>query len=88
MMSSFLARVVISLKPTVNDPQCLTIMGSLHSLGFSSVSSTRAGKFIEVSLEAQNKEEAGEAVEEMCHKLLANPIIEDFRYDIEEREPA
>lgn len=83
-MSSFLARVYVSLKPTVNDPQGLTIAGGLHSLGFSEVESVRAGKYIEVRLKAANREEAEGRIKEMCDRLLANPVIETYRFEVEE----
>ncbi len=80
----FLARAYITLKPTVNDPQGLTIRGGLHSLGFASVQGVRAGKYIEITLDAKDKSEAEAQVTEMCRKLLANPVIEDFRFELEE----
>ena len=79
----FLARVFISLKPTVNDPQGLTIQGSLHQLGFDSVTMVRAGKYIQLSVAEAEESVAAKQVEEMCEKLLANPIIEQFRYELE-----
>ena len=81
----FLARVYVTLKPTVNDPQGLTIRGGLHSLGFESVQRVRAGKYIEVTLDAGDESEADAQVTEMCRKLLANPVIEDFRFELEQR---
>jgi phosphoribosylformylglycinamidine synthase PurS subunit len=83
-MASFLAKVYVSLKPTVNDPQGLTIADGLHSLGFGEVESVRAGKYIEIRLTATSAAEAGQKVDAMCDKLLANPIIESYRYDVEE----
>ena len=80
----FLARVYVTLKPTVNDPQGLTIRGGLHSLGFESVDTVRAGKYIEIMLEGDDKAAAEAQVTEMCQKLLANPIIEDFRFELTE----
>ena len=80
----FLARAYITLKPTVNDPQGLTIRGGLHSLGFESVQGVRAGKYIEITLDAKDKGEAEAQVTEMCRQLLANPVIEDFRFELEE----
>jgi len=80
----FLVRVFITLKPTVNDPQGLTIRGALHSLGFAEVESVRAGKYLEVRLNAADRAEAERQVAEMCRKLLANPVIEDFRFELEE----
>lgn len=80
----FLARVFVTLKPTVNDPQGLTIRGGLHALGFSEVEDVRAGKYLEIRLAAPSREEAEARVAEMCRRLLANPVIEDFRFEIEE----
>jgi phosphoribosylformylglycinamidine synthase len=80
----FLARVYVTLKPTVNDPQGLTIKGALHSLGFADVESVRAGKYMEIRLKAKDRKKAEAQVREMCRKLLANPVIEDFRYEVEE----
>lgn len=84
----FLARIHVTLKPTVNDPQGLTIRGALHSLGFGDVDSVRAGKYIEVRLAATTRDAAEAQVAEMCRKLLANPVIEDFRYELEEAPAA
>jgi len=81
---TYLARVDITLKPAVNDPQGNTIRDALHSLGFGDVGSVRAGKYMEIRLEAGDKKKAEATVTEMCKKLLANPVIEDFRFEIEE----
>ena len=80
----FLAKVYITLKPTVNDPQGRTVMGGLKSLGFESVSDVRAGKYLEVKLQAADKSEAEKQVKDMCDKLLANPVIEEYRFELEE----
>ena len=82
-MAAFLARVYVSLKPTVNDPQGLTIAAGLQSLGFAGVSDVRAGKYIEVSLNAASADEAKSQVDAMCDKLLANPVIESYRFEVE-----
>ncbi|HLF71858.1 MAG TPA: phosphoribosylformylglycinamidine synthase subunit PurS [Dehalococcoidia bacterium] len=81
---NFLARVYVSLKPTVNDPQGLTIADGLRSLGFSEVEGVRAGKYIEIRLTAASAAQARDRVDAMCDKLLANPIIESYRFDVEE----
>jgi phosphoribosylformylglycinamidine synthase PurS subunit len=80
----FLARVYVTLKPTVNDPQGLTIKGGLHSLGFTSVESVRAGKYMEIRLDGDSRQEAERLLNEMCRQLLANPIIENYRFELEE----
>ncbi len=80
----FLARVYVTLKPTVADPQGLTIRGGLHSLGFAEVESVRAGKYMEIRLRATDRAQAERQVAEMCRLLLANPVIEDYRFALEE----
>jgi phosphoribosylformylglycinamidine synthase subunit PurS len=84
----FLARVYVTLKPVVNDPQGLTIRGALHSLGFEDVASVRAGKYLEVKIDGDDRASAEKQVAEMCRKLLANLVIEDFRYELEPAERA
>jgi phosphoribosylformylglycinamidine synthase subunit PurS len=81
-VSSFLARVYVTLKPTVNDPQGLAVRTGLHHLGFESVEAVRMGKFLEVSLRAEDEAAARQQVEQMCRKLLANPVIESYRFEI------
>jgi phosphoribosylformylglycinamidine synthase PurS subunit len=80
----YLAKIFVTLKPTVNDPQGLTIKGGLRSLGFDSVTSVRAGKYIELTLTDEDRESAEQKVRDMCRQLLANPVIENFRFDIEQ----
>ena len=80
----FLAKVYVTLKPTVNDPQGLTIKGALHTLGFKSVQEVRAGKYIEIRIEGKDLEKARSETQEMCKKLLANPVIENFRFELEQ----
>ena len=78
-----IARVVVTPKPLVNDPQGITVKAGLASLGFREVSDVRIGKYIEVTLDAANENEARQRVEAMCKQLLANHVIEDFRFEIE-----
>lgn len=79
---SHLARVLVTPKPVVNDPQGQTVRQGLASLGFREVSEVRVGKYIEVTLDAPSPEAAATRVEEMCRSLLANHVIEDFRFEI------
>lgn len=79
----FLAKVHVTLKPTVNDPQGLTIARALGRLGFDSVNSLRAGKYFEMKIEGDDKAAAEADVKLMCEKLLANQVIEIFRYELE-----
>ena len=78
------ARIYITLKPTVNDPQGLTVLASLRRLGFDNAEDVRVGKYLLVNVEETDRTEAERSVTEMCQKLLANPVIEEFRFDLEE----
>jgi len=78
-----IARVIVTPKPVVNDPQGITVRQGLAALGFTEVSDVRVGKYIEVDLDASTEHEARQRVEEMCRQLLANHVIEDFRFDIQ-----
>ncbi len=80
----YLAKIYVTLKPTVNDPQGLTVKGGLHTLGFNEVQSVRVGKFIEIRIDETDITKAEKQTHEMCDKLLSNPIIENFRFELEE----
>ena len=71
-------------KPIVNDPQGEAILGALLSLQFGAVDRVRAGKYFEIRLEVADREAAERLVDDMCRKLLANPVIEDYRIQVEE----
>jgi phosphoribosylformylglycinamidine synthase len=79
---SWLARVVVTLKPVVNDPQGLAVTDGLHNLGYPGVESTRVGKYIEVRLRAADEAAARAQVDEMCRRLLSNPVIESYRFEL------
>jgi phosphoribosylformylglycinamidine synthase len=78
-----IARIVVTPKLVVNDPQGITVKQGLATLGFREVSDVRVGKYIEVSLEASSEHEARQRVESMCKQLLANHVIEDYHFEIE-----
>ena len=78
-----LAKIYITLKKDVLDPQGSVIANSLKSLGFNNIEDVRQGKFIEVKLNTENKETANKELNEMCEKLLANLVIEDYKVEID-----
>ena len=82
----FQARIYITLKPTVNDPQGVTVLSSLHRLGFDSAEDVRIGKYLLVNINESDRVKAETSATEMCQKLLANPVIEEFRFDLEEMQ--
>ncbi|MFH0732383.1 MAG: phosphoribosylformylglycinamidine synthase subunit PurS [Candidatus Omnitrophota bacterium] len=78
------AEVYITLKKTIADPQGLIIKHALESLGYGSVKEARVGKMVIVTLDTDDKKQAQKQLDQMCKKLLANPVIEDYRFVITE----
>lgn len=75
-------KIFVSLKEGVLDPQGKAVERSLHSLGYNEVQDVRMGKYIEIELDAPSRKEAEGRLREMCQKLLTNPVIEDYRFEI------
>ncbi len=80
----YLARVYVSLKPTVNDPQGIAVLDALRGLGFASATGVRVGKFMEIRLDEPDITSAQVAANEMCANLLANPVIEQYSVELVE----
>lgn len=77
------ARVFVSLKPSILDPQGQTIAEALHTLGYTGVQGVRQGKYFELDVEAASPEEARTVASEVADKLLANPVIESYRVEVD-----
>lgn len=77
------ARIYVTLKKGVLDPQGKAVMGALGSMGFNEVKDVRVGKFMEVELDGASSEAAEKRLREMCEKLLANTVIENYRIELE-----
>lgn len=78
------ARIYVTLKKSVLDPQGETVKSGLASLGFTTVQDCRVGKFLVLRLNEADAAAAKTTVDEMCRKLLANPVIEDYVFQIDE----
>jgi len=78
------ARVYITPKKGVLDPQGKAIEHSLHALGFNEAHDVHLGKYVELALDSHEREAARQRVDDMCRKLLANGVIEDYRFELEE----
>ena len=76
------ARVFVTLKPSVFDPQGRTIVEALHSMGYGGVGDVRQGKYFELDVDAADADAAKKMVAEVADKLLANPVIESYRIEI------
>ncbi len=77
------ARVFVTLKPSVFDPQGQTIADALHSMGYGSIGDVRQGKYFELELTAGSADDARALASEVADKLLANPVIESYRIEVE-----
>ena len=77
------AKVFVTLKPSVFDPQGRTIAESLHSMGYSGVGDVRQGKYFELEIDAESADKARTVAAEVADKVLANPVIESYRIELE-----
>ncbi|HET6340323.1 MAG TPA: phosphoribosylformylglycinamidine synthase subunit PurS [Polyangiales bacterium] len=77
------AQVYVTLKTEVLDPQGEAVRRALNSLGFAGVQNVRVGKLIELELSPASPQAAATELRAMCEKLLANPIVEDFRFELD-----
>ena len=76
------AKVYVTLKKSVLDPQGKAVQHALDTLGFKEVKEVRIGKYIELELDGTDRKSAEEKVKTMCEKLLANIVIEEYRYEL------
>lgn len=76
-------KVFVTLRESVLDPQGTAVKNSLHSLSYKEVEEVRIGKFLELTIE-KSERDLDVLVKEMCERLLANTVIEDYRYEVEE----
>ncbi len=84
----FHAKIVVTLRKSILDPQGKAVEHGIHSLGYPKVRNIRIGKHIEFDVDAEAQAEAERIVKETCEKLLANPVMEDFSFTIEQHQKA
>ena len=77
------AKIIVTPKKAVLDPQEKTIQSALAHMGYTGVGAVHVGKYLEVELTGSDKELAHRQIDEACHKILSNPVIEDYRFEIE-----
>ncbi|MBI5047995.1 MAG: phosphoribosylformylglycinamidine synthase subunit PurS [Deltaproteobacteria bacterium] len=77
------AKVYVTLKKGVLDPQGKAVCGALESMGYKEVKGLRIGKFIEIEIDGVSQKDADKRLKEMCEKLLANTVVEDYKVEIE-----
>ena len=79
------AKVFVTLKPSIRDPQGRTIAEALHTLGYGTVQDVRQGKYFELDVDATDAEQARTLAAEVADRLLANPVIESYRVEVDDR---
>jgi phosphoribosylformylglycinamidine synthase len=77
------ARIIITPKKAVVDPQGKTVQTALAHMGYSGIGAVHVGKYLEIELADGDKETARKQIDEACHRILSNPVIEDYRFEIE-----
>jgi len=82
MTKKFNSKVYVTLRPSVLDPAGTAVESGLHQLGYQGVENVRIGKYIELTITADNEESADKQIHQMCDQLLANPVIENYSFDL------
>ncbi len=81
MAQTYQAKIYVTLRPSVLDPAGTAVQSGLAHMGYSNVEGVRIGKYIELTLTADSDESAQQQLDRMCDQLLANPVIENYRYE-------
>ncbi|NJK76863.1 MAG: phosphoribosylformylglycinamidine synthase subunit PurS [Oscillatoriales cyanobacterium RU_3_3] len=84
MTQKYLAQIYVTLRPSVLDPAGTAVQSGLQHMGYDNVEGVRIGKYVEVTLTAVGESEAREQLDRICDRLLANPVIENYRFDLTE----
>ena len=85
---TYLAKIYVTLKPAVSDPAGQTVLAALRRMGHDSADDARIGKYLELRVSGNGKQSVEASVERMCRELLSNPVIEDYRFELEEIAPS
>jgi phosphoribosylformylglycinamidine synthase subunit PurS len=82
MTQTYQARIYVTLRPSVLDPAGAAVRSGIEHMGFRNVSDVRIGKYIEVVLAGDSADAAQQEVDQICDRLLANPVIENYRFEL------
>ena len=82
MSQTYQAQIFVTLRPSVLDPAGTAVKSGLDHLGYEGIEQVRIGKYIEMTLNASNEVVAKQQLDQMCHQLLANPVIENYRVEL------
>lgn len=84
MANNYHARIYITLRSSVLDPAGTAVQSGIKQMGYPDVEGVRIGKYVEMNLQARNEAEAKTQLDSICDRLLANPVIENYRFEIEQ----
>ncbi|MBW4473728.1 MAG: phosphoribosylformylglycinamidine synthase subunit PurS [Stenomitos rutilans HA7619-LM2] len=84
MTQTYHAQIYVTLRPSVLDPAGTAVQSGLKHMGYENVAQIRIGKYVELTLEAASEAVAREQIDRICDQLLANPVIENYRFDLQE----
>lgn len=84
MNHTYQARIYVTLRPSVLDPAGVAVESGLKQLGYQNVEQVRIGKYIELRLTAADEDQARQQLDRICDQLLANPVIENYRFDLDQ----
>jgi phosphoribosylformylglycinamidine synthase PurS subunit len=87
-MPTYQALIYVTLRPSVLDPAGTAVQSGLHHMGFAGVEQVRIGKYIQVTLTAEDEATARQQLDQMCDQLLTNPVIENYHFDLTVKAPA
>lgn len=87
-MPTYQAQIYVTLRPSVLDPAGTAVQSGLHHMGFAMVEQVRIGKYIQVTLTAADDDAARQQLDQMCDQLLTNPVIENYRFDLQVKAAA
>lgn len=85
--TQYQAQIYVTLRPSVLDPAGTALQSGLKSLGYPTVNQVRIGKYIELTFQADDESAAQAQLDQMCDRLLANPVIESYRFDLVPLQP-
>ncbi|MEH2033429.1 MAG: phosphoribosylformylglycinamidine synthase subunit PurS [Nostoc sp.] len=86
MQTKYLAKIFVTLRPSVLDPAGVAVQSGLKQLGYESVDQVRIGKYIELTITSSDEKKARQDLDNICDQMLSNPVIENYRFDLIEVE--
>ncbi|MEH2407433.1 phosphoribosylformylglycinamidine synthase subunit PurS [Nostoc sp.] len=86
MQTKYLAKIFVTLRPSVLDPAGVAVQSGLQQLGYDNVDQVRIGKYIELTITSTDEKKARQDLDTICNQMLSNPVIENYRFDLIEVE--